>query len=300
MKNFAKRVNNQSITFEGKTIEQTADIDLSSVCSETIGSWEPIALWTAEDESTHRYFYGTYNGNNYKIENIYAYSEKDYHQGLFGQNSGIIKNVNIANGIVKNASMGCAGIAGSNINLIENCSNNASVTGVRGVGGIAGGNIGIIKKCYNTGVVSGNNRVGGIVGDHSSYGKDTGAELYDCYNTGEVTCNGFWGGGIAGVNYYECIIENSYNIGKVINDNGDSTTIFGVVGNNLSKVINCYYKENSASAGASTEDVYEQVEVRTEAYMKTNGFVENLGTTNWKIVDGLNNGYPVLSWEEGR
>ena len=298
MKNFAKRVNNQSITFEGKIIEQTADIDLSSVCGETIGSWDPIANYPLDD-SPKEGFKGDFNGNNYKIKSIYINSTQEYSQGLFGVNYGSIKNVHISSGVIKNEALSCGGIVATNYSIVENCSNNASVTGVRAVGGIVGSNLKIIRKCYNTGSITGNNRVGGIVGDHSNGGTDTGAELYDCYNTGEVKCSGFWGGGIAGVNYNDCIIENSYNVGKVINDNGDSKTIFGVVGDNFSKVTNCYYLENSASAGMGKGDVYGQVEVRTEAYMKTNGFVENLGTTNWKIVDGLNNGYPVLSWEEG-
>ena len=305
MKNLANRVNNQSITFEGKIIEQTADIDLSSVCGENIGNWEPIGASNelGSNPINCTTFWGEYNGNQYKIDNLYIKSQNYCNQALFGLNNGVLRNIYLASGTIEMENqLSGAGIIGTNCGTIENCKNSANVTGERAIGGIVGTNLGKINKCVNTGNITGNNRIGGIVGDNSNCWSDgdhaNGGEISNCYNTGNITCTGYWGGGITGVNYNCCKTQNSYNIGKITNTSGDAT-VGAIAGYNASIISNCYYLNGTYAGGISSADAEGQAESKTGTFMKSSEFVNLLGNSNWKLVAGKNNGYPVLSWEEG-
>lgn len=89
------------------------------------------------------------------------------------------------------------GIVGSMENgIIENCINNAFISGKESVGGIVGSfynglsQNSTVSKCTNNGDVSGVGSIGGIVGSSLCH-------IKDCTNTGHI--NGEWGvGGISG------------------------------------------------------------------------------------------------------
>ena len=107
------------------------DIDLSAYREN--GGWTPIG--------TNSEFSGTFDGNGYKIKNLYINRpDKDY-QGLFGSlkyKSGKIFNTGVEN---------------------------ASVIGRDYVAGLVGfGDSATISNSYSTGTVTGRNRVGGLVG----------------------------------------------------------------------------------------------------------------------------------------
>lgn len=293
LKDMAHIVNDMGETFDGKTVTQQNDIDLSTVCSATLGNWIPIGDYGT---NTNLFFKGTFNGNGKSINNIYINSNKEL-QGLFGFNGGTIKNLGIESGniYVYNTEMPATGGIVAAIDAggkVENCFNKANITGIRSVGGIAGSSLGKVTGCYNEGKIVGDNRVGGIVGDNTN---DIGiGEVYNCYNSGDVSCSNYWGGGIVGCNYTKNIIENCYNIGKMINNTG------GIAGANANIIKNCYYLEEIASSGITDiPDTSGQAEVRTSTYMKSSRFVGLLGNSNWKIVSGVNNGYPILKWQEG-
>ncbi len=76
----------------GKTIYLMDDIDMSTVCSSTKGTWVPIGTDTYK-------FQGTFNGNYHDIKNIYVNTSNGT-QGLFGVNAGTIKNLYIRSGSV--------------------------------------------------------------------------------------------------------------------------------------------------------------------------------------------------------
>ena len=134
----------------------TADIDLSSVCGETIGNWTPIG--------TGDYPYkGTFDGDGHKISNLYINSTTSF-QGLFGDNYGTIKNLTIS-GYVRSTGTCVGGVVGCNEGHISNCTNLCSVSGAWTVGGIAGdsqgwdGNAEIewettITNCTNKGIIN--------------------------------------------------------------------------------------------------------------------------------------------------
>lgn len=215
LKEFANQVNGGN-TFEGKIVVLMNDIDLSSVCSSTIGSWTPIG------NSTAKTFKGTFNGRNYTISNLYIMATGDY-QGLFGINEGTIKNIKIdagqiscnvnsisyfgmiasynkgqiiscktvggqisGNGITDNA----GGITGYNTGTIKKCSNNIIISVYAETGGISGTNKGgTIQECYNIAKVSGYGSIGGIAGENLA-----GSTLKNCYNTADISASTNYGG----------------------------------------------------------------------------------------------------------
>lgn len=50
--------------YGGKTVYLMQDIDLKGICSEEIGSWEPIG-------TSEKYFAGTFDGKYHTIKNLY-------------------------------------------------------------------------------------------------------------------------------------------------------------------------------------------------------------------------------------
>ena len=204
---------NKGTTYEGKTVTLLNDIDLSSICSASIGSWEPIGT------STNR-FSGTFVGNNNTIDKLYIDSSND-RQGLFGSIygadiSGIVIGINSS--VKGNKYVG--GIVGHSKNSeVSNCGNNAKIEASDGTaGGIAGCSIdgNDINNCYNKGVVIvSQQEAGGIIGYNRL------ATVKYCYNTGYIKGE-FYIGGIVGSGAAETKIYNSYNSGKV--ETTDNTT----------------------------------------------------------------------------
>lgn len=122
MKNFAKRVNKQGITFLDATIKQTADIDLSSVCGEKIGSWEPIGNSTTN-------FRGKYLGQQYNIKNLYiSKNESIDYNGIFGVTLGAnLNNITVYGEIYETKYAG--GIVGFSANSkIDKCTNHINIS----------------------------------------------------------------------------------------------------------------------------------------------------------------------------
>ncbi len=148
----------------GEYFKLMASIDLGG--SE---EWTPIGMQIKVSIGNYQDhpFQGTFDGCNFTISGVYI-NTLNYYSGLFGQNSGTIKNLivsgNVANGLFT------GGIVGQNNGSIKNCYYSGTVHG-DDAGGIAGSNKnGSIENCYNIGTVSNNGgpNVGGIVGLNSS------------------------------------------------------------------------------------------------------------------------------------
>lgn len=94
--------------------------------------------------SSFKRFTGTFDGNNFSVRNIFINLEYTTHQyyvscGLFGNNSGIIKNLVLDKGMIKSANVnGTGGVCGSNGGRIINCINRVNVNAVSNAGGISG------------------------------------------------------------------------------------------------------------------------------------------------------------------
>ena len=120
---------NSGETFEGKTLIQVNDIDLSTVCGNTLGNWNPIGYNTIV-------FNGIYDGKGKQITNVYINSTEDKTTGLFGVlgDKGTISNLTVNGNIVNNTSYRViGGIVGRCEGTIENCINNVNVQGLEAV-----------------------------------------------------------------------------------------------------------------------------------------------------------------------
>lgn len=170
-----------------KYFELTQNIDLGGSSS---GSWKPIEN-----------FSGTFDGKNYTISGLYI-NGSSRNQGLFGSNSGTIKNLKVIGDVSGEDNTG--GIVGQNGGRVENCTFSGSVKGKNKTGGIVGENGGTVTGCGNLGTVSNASTstyygFGGIVG--SIYD----GKVENCYNLGTITITDYaeYAGGIVGeVDYY--------------------------------------------------------------------------------------------------
>ena len=195
--------------------------------------WTPIG----GNSYSNRYT-GTFDGNNHTISGLYLDKNIEY-AGLFGYNSGTIKNVGIIDSYFKgNHYVG--GVCGDNYKgTIENSYNTGTVSGSSNVvvGGVCGYNENsTIAKCYNTGTIIGNINVGGVCGFNMN------STIEKCYNTGTisgVSISNFESnriGGICGQNY-NAVIADSYNRGTV---SGSDWNVGGICGYNYGMVENSY------------------------------------------------------------
>ncbi|MGD0572343.1 MAG: GLUG motif-containing protein [Sedimentisphaerales bacterium] len=222
-------------------------------------------------------FTGTFDGNDHKINNFTINGGGGSYIGLFGINSGSVKNLSLENCSVSGAYY-VGGLVGLNYSNISNCYSTGMVSGSYCVGELVGYNYGgNIRNCYSTGTVngsSGSEYVGGLVGWNEG-------SISDCNSTGTVigtTTGGDYSsnlGGLVGINdgsisncystgavnggsYYQCVgglsgsnkgnISNCYSTGTVSGSSG-STNVGGLVGWNYSNISNCY------STGAVSGDV---------------------------------------------
>ena len=262
-KSFRDDVNEGNKSFENTLIKLTDDIDLSEE-----DTWTPIG--TADHP-----FNGAFNGNGHKIKNLklgtvddkYLGISERHYIGLFGINEGIIKNIGIESGSIKETldkTYVVGMIAGITSGLIEGCYNMSNMeyeSFVKSFGGIVGctNTNGKITRCFNKGKMnlgssddtSGCKCVGGIVGYALG---DRLIEISKCYNLGNITSYQHTvanseAGGICGFGYIN--MESCYNVGdiKIINnkdeDNHTWPACGGLVGQlddgkNYSIVKNCY------------------------------------------------------------
>ena len=246
---------------------------------------------------------GTNNGT---VENIKNYNViKSYSAvvgGIVGWNSGTVTECNnmanisrIDNSNNYNSEARIGGIIGQNLGIVKRCVNAGDILGEGNhTGGIVGFNqnentsISSIEKCYNKGRITGYYVGGGIVGENYI------GRIDACYNNGDITSNNnSHAGGISGETRFTSVLSNLYNIGKIT-----SNSQGGIVAIALNDVTinNCYYLEGTAT------DIIRRVysptitnsSSQTDSFMKSQAFVELLGTSNWMIKAGENNGYPVL------
>ena len=157
-----------AINFSDCEIVLANDIDLSAVCHPADESGAAEVNWTPIGNDASHAFAGTFDGNGHTIEGLYINETGKWsnnailYKGLFGNSSGVIKNVAVTgNIVVDNEELGRT---------------NTRALTIKGVGGIVGthnetvlncGFSGTVKvqgktKNGNTGYMTANN--GGVVG----------------------------------------------------------------------------------------------------------------------------------------
>ena len=176
---------------------------------------------------------------------------------------------------------------------IENCINEAAVSGSSEVGGIAGSNSkGKIYYSINKGnVTAAEDFAGGISGKSTNY-----AETVGCYNTGAVSGTKNVGG-ITGQSYVTTAPQGCYNIGTVTGGLNTAAVQGEIDGTDyIFLTTGSFYLE-----GLSQDKTAKAV---TEADMKSDSFLTRIngeiGVTYFvKDVLNQNQGYPILGWEIG-
>lgn len=215
------------------------DIDISPLCSSTVGSWEPIGTtnWSYGYE-------GTFDGDGYSITGLYINSH-DYYTGLFGvarngsnYHGATIKNLTVE-GDVASSQGYCAIIAGmTQGGTITNCVARGKVSTSNGytIAGIcANAWESTIADCTNEASISAtitSYNVGGIVGESTS-------DITGCTNTGNISIPGKAKqvGGIVGsttANIARCI-----NKGTINNPDQESEKTGGIVGETSGSITHC-------------------------------------------------------------
>ena len=186
LEKFRTMVNTGISDFTGETIYLLNDLDLESLCSETIGSWTPIG-------KSNKSFNGIFDGKNYTISNLYINTSSSY-CGLFGYISGTIQNLNLTGTIVEAGESVGAFVGYLYGGMVKNCTNEVSInTTSKCAGGIVGSSHSSeVLYCVNLVSISGTWHVGGIVGDNRW------GTLSYCYNTGNVTGTDQYIGGVVG------------------------------------------------------------------------------------------------------
>ena len=274
---FANEVNeNNQYKINGKL---TANIDLSLVCSETLGSWKPISGYK-----------GIFDGAGFEISGLYCTGQEM--GGLFGR-------LYDANAVVKNVTV------------------RGYVSGTRYVGGVVGylySTGAKVINCVNYATVSASNSstsndlyIGGVVGYFSG---GEGSVIENCINYGDITAIPTVSGadvnigGITGQSVTGSVIRNCANYGDV--SDGDTTSVGwvnagGIVGFTRGNVINCYNEgdlhqygvRNSQKLGGIAGSAYDSAKIEN---CFNNGSISSnanasLGAVTGELYGTINNTY---------
>lgn len=214
---FAKLVNNGNTT---ACARMETDIDLGEVChaaDESNGvselSWEPIS-------QSSNPWYGSFDGNNYTISNLYINTSSQY-SGLFGyvgSSSGrcSIKNIKFKNVNINSTDHYVGVLAGKahKTDIIGIMVNSGIISGYDMVGGIVGNTSDAdLSYCSNRISVEGSKEVGGLIGLSAS--ASSTPSITNCANFGDVKGN-YYSGGIAG-RTYNLTLNNVLTSGNVTN-----------------------------------------------------------------------------------
>ncbi|MDR1376396.1 MAG: hypothetical protein LBJ22_02700, partial [Synergistaceae bacterium] len=252
---FAKLVNAGRF-FAGSTFILTNNIDLAG------REWTPIGY-------SSYYFMGTFDGGGHTISNMrisMRMDRSDLYAGLFGRNSGIIKDVCLSNvySTHPGGRIGCAGgLVGHNAGTITGCASSGLVssnatTSSSYAGGLVGYNDGTITDCASSGSVSSvfvsisSSYAGGLVGHNP--GTITG-----CASSGSVSSlsidSSSYAGGLVGYNngtITDCASSGSVDSKTTISSSSSSPSAGGLVGwNDGGRIEDCASKTGKVSAHAA-------------------------------------------------
>lgn len=184
----------------GSHFIQTADIDLDMAPYNQSDGWEPIlGECIRKDDVTgdcmeYEYFSGSYNGNNYTIQNLFIDRPDGYPVGPDAIGVGLFARTD--------------GATIENLSITESDITGRSDTGILS-GYIQGGEF---SKISVSGTLKGHQRVAGVSGAIAQ------SKVSQVYANVDVTNTENYAGGITG-NASESIIQNSYATGTVTSSN---------------------------------------------------------------------------------
>ena len=144
-----------------------------------------------------------------------------------------------------------------------------------------------IVSCYNTGIISSSTAYAGGISGYTY----TCAIIEFCYNTGDVSTTNNIVGGITAYIRDNAQINKCYSTGAILG----AANASGVVGHvNIGQIKDCYYLENTVNLSNDTT-LRDGVSKKTSEELK-NIFINNVNEFK-EDVNGINNGYPILSWQ---
>ena len=263
---------NSGTDFNGKTLNLTTDLWLNSTGDST-NNWVPIggsATATGEAASSGNSFRGHFNGHGHSIYNLYCDKSSYFHAGLFGciQNPCTIDSLVMMNPVIK--SQGMMG----------------AIAGMTRSGGAIYVRYCLVVNARIEG--TGGNNIGGIIG--ANYSNYSGTYIENCGVTGQISGN--YIGGIGGNAQYE-YITNAYFAGTLIPSNSN----YGGMTSHDGTRTNCYsYTEIIGSQSQSSASNHGTSV--TQAEMQSDSLVTLLGAA-FMLDNGVNNGYPILSYMAG-
>jgi hypothetical protein len=265
---------NTGTSFSGVSLNLTNDIWLNSTGDST-NNWTPIGGGspTGESPSTGNAFKGNFNGHGHAIYNLYCDKGSTFHAGLFCalENPCTIDSLVMINPVLKSRGMmGCiAGYPrGSSSVYVRYC----LVINARIVG-------------ENT---SGSNNIGGIFG--ATYPNNGSTYIQNCGVTGSIT--GYYPGGMSG-NAERSYTTNFYFAGTLYSYG----TNFGGVAAHGGNFTNCYSYTQVLSSTSQSSASSDGTPV-TQAEMQSANMITLLGDA-FKEDNGINNGYPIMSYMAG-
>ncbi len=276
----AKQLNNVR-NYSSKHFIQTKDIDLSDYRAGN--GWEPIADFT-----------GTYNGQHYKIKNLFInkYNESTAQKiGLFGtlKAQAKLEKINLEDlQIFANKSDNVGSLVGYIIGedvVIEKCgATDIFIFGEDSIGGLVGHNQGVIKQSYAIGNINGKEAVGGLVGCNET--ASAGGIIENSYAQGHVSGNKDVGGLVGAMAGTAPYIKSSYAAcGITATDN-----IGGLVGSMATGVVVASFYDTNISGQNDTG----KGTLKTTTEMKDSNTFAGWDTSIWNFPA---NSYPTLKYQ---
>ncbi len=223
-------------------------------------SWNPIGIY-------YYSFEGVFDGGDHTISGLFINVDCRDDQttnkyGLFGNNDGVIKNVNIENSYIciSGLSRDIGSIAGDNgkEGIITNCKSNAIIDCYDAVcGGIVGTNYGLVETTSYSGAIKElrdytYNYLGGIAGKSSG-------TISNCINNGTITSGLIaidYAGGIVG-RLDDGKVDHCINNGILDCDNGEAVEDrpIDTFGNKVGGIVGCLYSSKIGGNEYSNKDI---------------------------------------------
>lgn len=220
---------------------QTANIDLS-IFNEK--GWNPLGVWYGSGYVENLPFSGSYNGNGYKIMNLFINRSNENYIGLFRY---VSKDALIDKVILDSVSIQgdeyIGGIAGYSQGVINHCQVSGNLTSEGSyIGGIVGYSLGDIMNSGFIGDINGGNAyTGGIVGRISG-------TITKCNSTGNISSDGRYLGGLAGLSYSD--LFNSYANCNIESTSTTGDNIGGLIGEIEGSIINSSFEGSVIGASS--------------------------------------------------
>ena len=233
LNNIRNKLNGKYILMNDIVFDDS-DYELGGIFYNNGNGWNPIGT---EEKS----FGGIFDGNGYKIDNIFIYRPYQDNVGLFGYaDSVVIKNLSLEK-LDITGDGGVGGLIGQVFgeSTISYCYSQGVINGGFGVGGIVGiqevQNAVTSKKdehsyityCNNAATINAKRVAGGVVGESVSYHSIHYfgyTHINSCSNTGEITVSDSEAGGVVGrcygsgpssLNTYRNYVNYCYNISQI-------------------------------------------------------------------------------------